>query len=73
MIGTAQAAAQEQPRFVAQAETVLVSFEVVVEGPDGPIPGLTRDDFEVLHDGRRVDLTHFTAFAGAPAATVPAG
>ena len=66
-IGTAQAAAQEQPRFVAQAETVLVSFEVVAEGPDGPILGLTRDDFEVLHDGRRVDLTHFAAFTGAPA------
>lgn len=72
-IATAQAAAQEQPRFVAQAETVLVSFEVVVEGPDGPIPGLSRDDFEVLHDGRRVDLTHFAAFTGAPPATVPAG
>jgi VWFA-related protein len=69
LIGTAQAAAQEQPQFVAQAESVLVSFEVVVEGPDGPILGLVRDDFEILHDGRRVELTHFASFAAPPSST----
>jgi hypothetical protein len=67
-------AVQDRPRFADRSETVLVSFEVVVSGPDGPVSGLARDEFEVTHDGRRVELTHFAQMLLETAPTpTPAG
>jgi VWFA-related protein len=54
----AQAAAQ--PTF--RTGINLVDVDVVVSDKDGrPVRGLTRDDFEVLEDGKRVTVEAFTA------------
>ena len=48
-------------------EVEVVNVEVVVTGPDGvPVQGLTRDDFELLDDGKPVEITNFYSVADAP-------
>ena len=51
----------------------LVQVDAVVTGRDGkPRPGLTAGDFDVLQDGKREKITHFTYVGGQdrPAAKV---
>lgn len=48
--------------FLDRVEVDVVNLEVVVtDGRGNPIRGLTRDDFVVLEDGERVELTNFFA------------
>jgi VWFA-related protein len=56
--------------FGERIEVGLVGVEVWVEDAGGrPVPGLTADDFEVRHDGRPVEISHFSEVrAGAVAA-----
>lgn len=75
----ALAAAQDQGREPAAAgfgeriEVELVGVEVWVAGPDGrPVHGLTAEDFTVRHDGKPVEVTHFSEVrAGAVVAGPP--
>lgn len=61
----APAAAQSDPdlapeSFSESVEVEVVNVEVRVSDRKGrPITGLTRDDFELYEDGRRVEITYF--------------
>jgi VWFA-related protein len=62
----AQAPAERQPTF--RAETSLVEVDVRVTDKDGRfVTGLTRDDFEIIEDGRPQTLTTFS-FSDLPVA-----
>src|SRR5258706_7649458 len=39
----------------------IVNVDVTVTSKGAPVRGLTRDDFEVLEDGRRQTITNFYA------------
>jgi VWFA-related protein len=68
-----QAAAQEET-FSETVDVNVVNVEVFVTDQDGRrATGLTRDDFEVYEDGKRVAITNFYAMVGAEPAAVPAG
>ncbi len=48
--------------FAERIDVELVNVDVWVSDPQGnPVTGLAAEDFEVLHDGRPVPVTHFTA------------
>ena len=50
----------DDPTFFETVEVRVVNVEVVVTDRDGePVYGLTRDDFELLEDGRPVEITNF--------------
>ena len=78
---TAQAAPPSPPRTTASVELSLTNLDVVVTDAKGnPVHGLVATDFEVLHDGRPVELTNFSEIRleGAPpqttaTTTAPAG
>lgn len=60
------AAAQQTPppeeSFADEIEVSLVNLEVVVTDKKGkPMAGLVREDFEVLEDGKPVEITNFYA------------
>jgi VWFA-related protein len=48
------------PSFRAEAELVTVDV-VVADKNDAPVVGLTRDDFQIMEDGRPQAVTHFEA------------
>jgi VWFA-related protein len=62
------------PRTKASAELTLFNLDVIVTGPDGnPVHGLAADDFEVVHDRKKVVVTNLREERGAaPAAPVAA-
>jgi VWFA-related protein len=67
------AAAQDQPiQPVIRVNTRLVEVDVVVRNKDGPVPGLTKQDFTVLDKGKPQEIAVFTfrSKAGGSAATV---
>lgn len=54
--------AQPSQAFVDRVDVRVVNLEVVVTDKQGrPITDLTKDDFEILEDGRPVELTNFFA------------
>jgi VWFA-related protein len=66
--GAAQVADQPQATFFAPVDVPLVSVDVYVfDGGGRPVPGLTRDDFELYEDGRQVEISHFFASPGITA------
>jgi VWFA-related protein len=60
--------------FEETIEVSVVNLEVFVTGKNGePIPDLRREDFQVLEDGKPVEITNFLAETGpVPAAAVAA-
>ncbi len=62
--------------FVDVSEITVVNVDVSVSDRNGPILGLTKDDFEIYQDSRPQDITNFAVFADeatpAPAATAAA-
>lgn len=67
------AGAQDVPTaeetFSDEIEVSLVNLEVIVTDKGGkPIPDLRKEDFEVLEDGKPVEVTNFYAENGQPAA-----
>ncbi len=66
--------AQNQASLDGFSEAVqidVVNVDVSVLGPDGrPVLGLDKKDFEILEDGKRVDITNF---AVVDRGTAPAG
>ncbi|HUO86692.1 MAG TPA: VWA domain-containing protein [Thermoanaerobaculia bacterium] len=65
LVATAFAASAQAPEpqiFLDRVDVDVVNLEVVVTDRRGdPVHGLTRDDFVVLEDGDRVELTNFFA------------
>ena len=59
--GAAALSAQEPlSEFLDTIEVRVVNVDVVVLDRDGrPLPGLTREDFELLENGKPVPITHF--------------
>ena len=68
----AAALAQETPRIGVAAEVVEVEA-VVTDGRGAPVPGLAREDFEVLEEGHPQPVTHFSRRATSRAAARPVG
>ncbi len=60
--------------FFESIDIDVVNVEVYVTGRDGrPVPNLARGDFQLLEDGKPVEITNFYANADlAPAAVLPA-
>ena len=49
-----------QQDTVARIETELVQIDVVVTGKDGkPVGDMKREDFHVMEDGKRQQISHF--------------
>lgn len=64
----AQQAEIAEETFTDQIEVSLVNLEVVVTDRKGKsVPGLRREDFQVLEDGKPVEITNFYAETGAAA------
>jgi VWFA-related protein len=77
--GLAQETSQETAQksgdaFEETIEVSVVNLEVFVTGKNGePIPDLKREDFQVLEDGKPVEITNFFAETGpVPAVAVAA-
>ncbi|MEM7586952.1 MAG: VWA domain-containing protein [Acidobacteriota bacterium] len=63
---------EEPPRDIASdvIDVQVVNVEVVVTDRDGrTIDGLSREDFTLYEDGRRIDLSNFYAFTDSASAT----
>jgi VWFA-related protein len=60
------------PVFPSQVELITVDA-VVVDGNGRPVPGLTRDDFVLIEDGKEQPVATFEAFVAdaPPAETAP--
>ena len=59
---------QPQPPPIIRVGTRLVEVEVVVRDKNGPVTGLTLDDFTVFDQGKRQNIAVFSpAFGGDPA------
>src|SRR5579863_5484762 len=69
------AAGQQQPTF--SAGTRLVQVDIVVRNSKGPVPGLTKEDFTILDNGKPQKIAVFSVHsARKPVATpipLPAG
>ncbi len=59
--------------FTDEIEVSLVNLEVVVTDKKGKsVPGLRREDFQVLEDGKPVEITNFYAETGPAPGSGPA-
>jgi VWFA-related protein len=57
----------ENPIFFESLAVNVVNVDVyVTDKDDKPVTGLTKDDFELLEDGRPVEITNFYAVDGEP-------
>jgi VWFA-related protein len=88
LLGAQSGEPDPPPVFVERIDVNVINVEVfVTDGQGRPVTGLTRDDFEIVHDGRPVEISNFftvsrrdrvamelarAAAAEAPAAGVPA-
>ncbi len=69
-----EAATPAPAAFGEEVEVNVVSIDVVVtDGAGRPVAGLEREDFELIEDGERVELTNFYAARGTGAAAPEAG
>ncbi len=84
LLGVAGVAAQEAPAtppapstptFLDRVEVRVLEVDVVVQDAKGnPVTGLTRGDFELLENGKLVEISNFLAYTeAAPAAPDAAG
>lgn len=52
--------AEPPPVFVERIDVEVINVEVfVTDGQGRPVTGLTREDFEILHDGKPVPISNF--------------
>jgi VWFA-related protein len=69
---SAQTAAPSEPTFFESIDVNLANVEVYVTDRQGHrVPGLAREDFEVLEDGKPVAITNFYTVSEGQAATPP--
>jgi VWFA-related protein len=62
----------QEPKVEFHSETVLVQVPVVVIDKQGNhVPGLTRQDFEVLENGKAQKIATFEEFTTAKQALAP--
>ncbi len=67
---TPPAAPQDDPPTFGEAvEVNVVNLSVYVTRDGEPVRDLSREDFEIFEDGKRVPLTNFYAFQPPPRAT----
>jgi VWFA-related protein len=60
--------AEKGPTFYESLDVQVVNVEVFVTDKSGKrVTGLTRDDFQLLEDGKPIEITNFFAVAGEPA------
>ena len=60
------------PSFEAAVEVNVVNVDVRVTDAGGqPLKGLKKNDFELLEDGKRVEISNFTAFENGASAELP--
>lgn len=60
----AKAPPPEEPTFFEAIDVNVVSVDVIVSDRQGvPVSGLTQEDFEVMEDGKPVEVTNFYAEA----------
>src|SRR5215218_3195928 len=60
------------PQFGELIEVNVVNVDVLVTDRDGrPVTDLRREDFEVLEDGKRVEVTNFQALKASAMASAP--
>lgn len=71
-LATVLAAPQPQPQPVIRVGTRLVQVDVVVRDKNGPVVGLTRDDFTILDQGKRHQIAVFSGMSVAPKAPLAA-
>lgn len=80
LLGTSGVGAQDAPAapppstptFLDRVEVRVIEVDVVVQDAKGdPVTGLTRDDFELLEDGKPVEISNFLAYTES-AGTGPA-
>ncbi len=65
---------QDSAVFTERVDVELVNVDVWVTGAEGnPVTGLAAADFEVLHDGKTVPVSHFTEVRRGEAAPGAAG
>src|SRR5687768_2383715 len=68
--------AQQQPappQFTEEIEVRVIDVDVAVTDRQGnPLTNLTRDDFELYEDGKRVDIAYFSRIADGRIADMPA-
>src|SRR5688572_12723836 len=69
--GSAQEA--PPPRFSEEMVVRVIDIDVVVTDRKGnPITGLTREDFELFEDGKRVEIAYFSSVVGGKIEGMPA-
>lgn len=69
---SAPAKAPQEESFYESLDVEVVSIEVFVTDKDGqPAAGLTKDDFELLADGKKVEITNFYAEQPDPQGAAP--
>ncbi len=60
------------PQFGELIEVNVVNVDVLVTDRGGrPVTDLRREDFEVLEDGKRMEVTNFQVLKAGPAASAP--
>jgi VWFA-related protein len=65
---TAQEINTPRATFFAPLDVPLVNVDVFVFDSGGrPVPGLTREDFDIYEDGKRVEVSHFYRSPGIAA------
>lgn len=65
--GFLQGVQADQPQFGEVIEVNVVNVDIHVTDRDGrPVAGLRREDFEVLEDGKRVEVTNFEVISPQP-------
>src|SRR5687768_11333164 len=70
---TQPAPAPAEQTFFEVIDVRVVNVEVVVTDREGkPVPGLAREDFELLENGRPVEINYFHAESAAAADATPA-
>jgi len=68
-----QAQSQPAPQYGEEIEVRVIDIDVVVTDKQGnPLTNLTRDDFELYEDGKRVEVPYFTRIVEGRIADVPA-
>ena len=68
----AQTEAPAAPQFGEEIEVRVIDVDVVVVDRQGnPIPNLTREQFELYEDGKRVDITYFSRIENGRLADLP--
>ena len=69
----AQTETPAAPQFGEEIEVRVIDVDVVVTDRQGnPLTDLTREQFEIYEDGKRIDVDYFSRIVGGRIADLPA-